>query len=166
MNMSQLAGSQSLFESYESSYCTAATSLSNSIASLSNAPLGLFQCPMLQTVRITMLRFYAAGTCRRREGLESKAIRKGYQRSRADCELQRVACKGFFECTSCSLTRCSLTALQLQRLDMEARSGPPDRSRQQLQTVKDYRADLNKLKDDVKRVASAGSSVAGGPLAR
>jgi vesicle transport through interaction with t-SNAREs 1 len=39
---------------------------------------------------------------------------------------------------------------------MEARSAPLDQSRPLLQKVKDYRADLGKLKDDVKRAAAAG----------
>ena len=42
---------------------------------------------------------------------------------------------------------------QLQRLDMEARSFSPDKSRELLQKVKDYRADLAKLKEDVKQAA-------------
>lgn len=44
---------------------------------------------------------------------------------------------------------------QLQRLDMEARSAPPDKSNALLQKVKEYRADISKLKDDVKRASTA-----------
>lgn len=41
----------------------------------------------------------------------------------------------------------------LQRLDMEARSFSSDKSRELLQKVKDYRADLAKLKEGVKQAA-------------
>ena len=55
--------------------------------------------------------------------------------------------------------------LQLQRLDMEARSAFADQSRPQLQKVKEYRADLKKLKEDIKRAATGGP-VGGASLAR
>lgn len=58
--------------------------------------------------------------------------------------------------------------VQLQRLDMEARSAPPEQSRSLLRKVKDYRTDLNKLKEDLKR-AVAGHKVqnmSGAQLAR
>ena len=38
--MAQNQGQGSLFESYETSYCAAATSVSNSLAALSTLPLG------------------------------------------------------------------------------------------------------------------------------
>lgn len=45
--------------------------------------------------------------------------------------------------------------VQLQRLDIEARSLPPVTSRGLLQKLKDYKADLAKLRSDAK---TAGSS--------
>lgn len=45
---------------------------------------------------------------------------------------------------------------QLQRLDMEARSFSPDRARSLLQKVKEYKADLAKLKSDAQKAGSAG----------
>lgn len=50
-----------------------------------------------------------------------------------------------------------LTAPQLQRMDMEARSYSPDKSRQLLQKVREYKADLAKLKEDAKKAASSGA---------
>lgn len=45
----------------------------------------------------------------------------------------------------------------LQRMDMEARSYSPDKSRQLLQKVKEYKADISKLKDDAKIAAASGA---------
>lgn len=56
--------------------------------------------------------------------------------------------------------------MQLQRLDMEARSASPEQSRGLLQKVKDYRTDLNKLKEDLKRVGSGVKVTPGAQLAR
>jgi vesicle transport through interaction with t-SNAREs 1 len=49
----------------------------------------------------------------------------------------------------------------LQRLDMEARSAPPDRARPMLAKVKEYRADLAKLREDVRRAAAASPADGG-----
>lgn len=49
----------------------------------------------------------------------------------------------------------SHTLEQLQRLDMEARSFSPEQSRPLIQKVKEYRSDINKLKEDVKRASTA-----------
>lgn len=60
-----------------------------------------------------------------------------------------------------------LAPLQLQRLDMEARSYSAEQSRPMLQKVKDYRADVKKLKEGVKRAATGGGpGGAGGALGR
>lgn len=42
-------------------------------------------------------------------------------------------------------------------MDMEARSYSPDKSRQLLQKVKEYKADISKLKDDAKIAAASGA---------
>lgn len=42
-------------------------------------------------------------------------------------------------------------------MDMEARSFSPELSRQLLAKVKDYKADLSKLKEDAKKAAAAGA---------
>jgi vesicle transport through interaction with t-SNAREs protein 1 len=49
---------------------------------------------------------------------------------------------------------------------MEARSASPEQSRSLLQKVKDYRTDLNKLKEDLKRVGSGVKVTPGAQLAR
>ena len=46
--------------------------------------------------------------------------------------------------------------LQLQRMEMEARSYSPDQARQLLQKTKEYKADLLKLKEDARRATTAG----------
>jgi vesicle transport through interaction with t-SNAREs protein 1 len=51
-------------------------------------------------------------------------------------------------------------------MDMEARSYSPDQARQLLQKVKEYKADLSKLKEDARRATAAGGSAAGGADAR
>jgi vesicle transport through interaction with t-SNAREs protein 1 len=56
--------------------------------------------------------------------------------------------------------------MQLQRLDMEARSASPEQSRSLLQKVKEYRTDLNKLKEDLKRVGSGVKVTPEAQLAR
>ncbi|GAB4817816.1 hypothetical protein N2152v2_004862 [Parachlorella kessleri] len=54
-----------------------------------------------------------------------------------------------------------LTALTagklLQRMDMEARSFSPDKSRQMLAKVKEYKGDLAKLREDAKKAAASGA---------
>jgi hypothetical protein len=50
-------------------------------------------------------------------------------------------------------------------MDMEARSYSPDQVRQLLQRVKEFKADLGKLKEDARR-ASAGGAAGGGADAR
>ena len=45
---------------------------------------------------------------------------------------------------------------------MEARSAPAEQSRAMLQKVKEYRADIKKLKDDVKRAATGSTPTAAG----
>lgn len=67
------------------------------------------------------------------------------------------------------LALCPPPPEQLQRLDMEARSFSPDQSRAMTQKVKEYRADLRKLKEDVKKAATGtglGSSGVGSAQAR
>lgn len=49
---------------------------------------------------------------------------------------------------------------------MEARSASPDQSRPLLQKVKEYRTDLKKLKEDVKRAATGGIPGGATSLAR
>ena len=53
------------------------------------------------------------------------------------------------------LTRCSL--LQIKRMEMEARSFSPDRSRVLLQKVKEYKADLAALRVDAKKVSTSSA---------
>ena len=52
--------------------------------------------------------------------------------------------------------------LQLQRLDMEARSASVEESAALVKKVKDYRKDLQKLNADVKRAGSIALSRGGG----
>jgi hypothetical protein len=47
-------------------------------------------------------------------------------------------------------------ALQLQRLDMEARTSTSVASHGELQKVKEYKVDLAKLRADVKKAAASG----------
>ena len=47
--------------------------------------------------------------------------------------------------------------LQLQRMDMEARSFSPEKSRQMLAKVKEYKGDLAKLREDAKNAAASGA---------
>lgn len=56
--------------------------------------------------------------------------------------------------------------LQLQRLDMEARSFSTEQSRPYLQKIKEYRADLKKLKEDIKKAALGATGTGGSGLAR
>ena len=42
-------------------------------------------------------------------------------------------------------------------MDMEARSFSPDKSRALLLKVKEYKADLGKLKEDAKKAAASGA---------
>lgn len=49
--------------------------------------------------------------------------------------------------------------MQLQRLDMEARSCPSDQSRAALQKVKDYKSDLAKLRSDISKAAAGGGGM-------
>lgn len=42
-------------------------------------------------------------------------------------------------------------------MDMEARSFSPDKSRQLLVKVKEYKADLAKLKEDAQKAAASGA---------
>lgn len=49
---------------------------------------------------------------------------------------------------------------------MEARSFSTEQSRPYLQKIKEYRADLKKLKEDVKKAASGTSGGAGNSLSR
>lgn len=53
-----------------------------------------------------------------------------------------------------------LLLLQLQRLDMEARSYSPDQARQLLQKAKEYKADLAKLKEDARRAGGGAGAAA------
>jgi len=47
-----------------------------------------------------------------------------------------------------------LDLLQIKRLDMEARSLPPEKSRGLLNKVKEYKADLQSLKEQLKQAAA------------
>ncbi len=49
-------------------------------------------------------------------------------------------------------------------MDMEARSFSPDKSRQLLLKVKEYKADLGKLKDDAKKAVASGADIRCGSL--
>ena len=58
----------------------------------------------------------------------------------------------------------SACVLQIKRMEMEARSLPPDKSKQLLLKVKDYKADLSMtLKEQLKK---ASASASGGDAAR
>lgn len=46
----------------------------------------------------------------------------------------------------------------IKRMDMEARSVPPEKSRQLLVKVKEYKADLSALKDELKKASSSASA--------
>ena len=77
--MAQQPAGQSLFESYETSYCTAATSVSDSLAELSSLPIGMLHAaPRRVSLRMNPQNqnyyFIYLFTCRATTG-QGKAIR-------------------------------------------------------------------------------------------
>ena len=155
---------QSLFESYESSYCTASTGISDALAALSSLPLRalmffpsiLYPCALTES----SLPFFSLQTNDKTR--PSNLIKTSEMQNRLYVlfivNIGVIHTQHTHRPHPASL----FPRPQLQRLDMEARSAPAEQSRAMLQKVKEYRADIKKLKDDVKRAATGSTPTAAG----